>query len=371
MAVGPIPVFAVGALAPLLTAEFSLTRTQLGVLTPVAFGLAAIGAYAGGHLPDRFGPRRILVGLYAGSLVSLVVFALAGTFSVLLVALAFSGIAMSLSNPVTNALIARLIEPGRRGAVMGLKQSGVPMGQFLAGASLPVGALLWGWRGMMLAVAVLPLAGIVTSLRSLPRDPPPVAAGPLVRPGGVVANVWILSLYSFLIAVVLQAVGVYVSLYAFEEVAMTSTRAGLVVGVFGAVGIVARILWGRVAEGCRTVSAPLTLLAGLAALSVAGFLVAQQLGAWLVWVAAAGFGASAVSVNVVAMLATFRMASPENTGRATGVIVLGMYSGFLAGPPIFGAVTDALGSYTVAWSGAIGLCVLAMLVSLWLRRQGA
>ena len=104
---------------------------------------------------------------------------------------------------------------------------------------------------------------------------------------------------------------------------------------------------------------------------MAGFLVAQQLGTWLVWVAAAGFGASAVSVNVVAMLATFRLASPETTGRATGVIVLGMYSGFLAGPPAFGAVTDALDSYTVAWSGAIGLCVVAMLVSLWLRRQGA
>lgn len=371
MAVGPIPVFAVGALAPLLTSEFDLTRTELGVLTPVAFGVAAIGGYAGGHLPDRLGPRRILIALYTCALIAFVGFAAAPTFVALIVALLFAGLAMSLSNPVTNALVGRQLPPGERGVVMGLKQSGVTMGQFLAGTTLPLGALVWGWRGVLIAGAALPLAGILISWRTLPPDSQPVERRVARKVGDLDPVVWILSLYSFLIAVVLQATGVYASLYAFEEVAVSSAVAGTVVGVFGVVGIAARITWGRIAEGRRTVSGPLTLLAGLTGLSMVGFLTAQHVGGWLLWVSAVMFGASAAAVNVVAMLGTFRIASPETTGRATGIIVLGMYSGFVVGPATFGMVTDAVGSYAVGWTCAATLCVVAMGVAQWLRHRGA
>jgi predicted MFS family arabinose efflux permease len=370
MAVGPFPVFAVGALAQLLTAEFDLSRTQLGVLTPVAFGIAAVGAYTGGHLPDRLGPRRILLGLYVCATLSFLAFAVAWSFSALIGALAFAGIAMSLANPVTNAFIGRLLPPGERGGVMGLKQSGVPMGQFLAGATLPVGALLWNWRGVLVAAATLPIVGIVVSLRTLPHDPP-VAPGDRRLPKGAVdGSVWVLSLYSFLTAMVLQATGVYIALYAFEEVAMGATLAGATVGVLGAIGIVARILWGRIAERRPTVSGPLMLIAGVAAVAMVGFLLAQQVGGWMLWLAAVVFGASGVAVNAVTMMATFRVAAKEATGRATGVIVLGMYSGFVAGPPVFGAVVDGAGTYTVGWAGAVGVCLAALGVGGWLRLRG-
>ncbi len=370
MGLGPLPLFAVGALAPLLTEEFGLSRTELGLLTPFGFAVAAVGAYLGGHLPDRVGPRRILVALYAASLTAVLVFAAAQSFATLVTVMVLAGAAMSLSNPVTNSLIGRLVEPGTRGGMMGIKQSGVPMAQFLAGVSLPVGAAVWGWRGVLAAVAVLPVAGIVLSLRTLPEDP---VTGKVsaARPKATLSRgVWILSLYSFLVAIVLQAVGVYASLYAYEQVGLGATAAGTVVGVFGGVGIVARLLWGRIAEHRPTVSGPLLLLAGLGAVSLAGFLAAEHVGGWLLWGSAVAFGASAVSVNVVVMLATFRVAKPENTGQATGVIMLGMYSGFVIGPPAFGALTDLLGEYTVAWISAIGVCVVAMGVAAWLRARG-
>jgi predicted MFS family arabinose efflux permease len=370
MAVGPFPVFAVGALAPLLTAEFGLSRTQLGILTPVAFSLAAIGAYLGGHLPDRLGPRRILIGLYVCAALSFLGFAGAWSFPALIAALAFSGIAMSLANPVTNAFIGRLLPAGERGGVMGLKQSGVPMGQFVAGATLPVGALLWNWRGVLLVTATLPLLGIVVSLRTLPRDPDVTPGDRRLPKGTVDPSVWVLSLYSFLTAMVLQATGVYIALYAFEEVAMGATVAGATVGVLGAIGIVARIAWGRAAERRPTVSGPLMLIAGVAAVATVGFLLAQQVGGWMLWLAAGVFGASAVAVNAVTMMATFRVAAAEATGRATGVIVLGMYSGFVAGPPVFGAAVDAAGAYAVGWAGAAAVCVAAVGVGGWLRLRG-
>lgn len=370
MAVGPLLVFAVGALAPRLMGEFALTRTQLGVLTPAAFLIAAAGGYLGGHLPDRFGPRRILVGLYTCAFASFVMFAAAWGFAGLVIALALSGIGMSLTNPVTNALIGRVLPPGERGVVMGLKQSGVPMGQFVAGTALPIGAVVWGWRGVLVVIAALPLVGITASLLTLPADPPSADLRASRASGSVDASVWILSLYSFVLAVVLQSTGVYVSLYAFEEVGLDSTWAGIVVGVFGGVGIAARILWGRIAERQRTISSPLVLLAGLAGLSMVGLLFAEHVGAWLLWVGAMGFGASALSVNVVVMLAVFRIAAADAVGRATGVIMLGMYSGFVVGPPVFGSVADALGSYTLGWAGAAGLCLFGMLVGGWLRRRG-
>ena len=76
------------------------------------------------------------------------------------------------ANPATNSLIATRVEPGRRGGVTGVKQSGVTLGVFLSGAMLPVLERFWGWRGASLTFAVLfGLLALVVHLTLAPDQP--------------------------------------------------------------------------------------------------------------------------------------------------------------------------------------------------------
>jgi MFS family permease len=57
MTVATFMQFAIGALAPILTAEFGLTRTALGGLTMVMYFVGVLFSPLGGTLVDRWGAR--------------------------------------------------------------------------------------------------------------------------------------------------------------------------------------------------------------------------------------------------------------------------------------------------------------------------
>ena len=109
----------------------------------------------------------------------------------------------------------------------------------------------------------------------------------------------------------------------------------------------------------------------LAALAVAGcalpLVVATlpHLGA-LVWVGALGVGGSATAAYAVAMLDVVRNAG-DDTGRASGLVSVGFFLGFAAGPIAFGFLTDQAG-YRAGWIAVAGTLVLAAAAGLPFRR---
>jgi predicted MFS family arabinose efflux permease len=174
--------------------------------------------------------------------------------------------------------------------------------------------------------------------------------------------------YAFFMGAAVAATTAYMALYANETLGLAEKPAGALLAVMGAVGVVARILWGRAAERRPTVAQPLAVLTLAALAAIALVWAAAYTGPWLLWPAAVGVGASAGSWNSVGMLAVVRETAGHGTSRASGHVLTGFYLGLLAMPVAFGALVDATDTYGPAWALAFGCVVAALgIVLAWLR----
>lgn len=371
MGAGPMAIYALTALSPVITADLGLGRTAFGSLATVAFTVAAVCSTFGGRFIDRAGARTVLVVLFAGSGIALVLIAAAPGYVWLLIAVALSGAAQSLSNPVTNRLIATRLLPGRQGVVMGVKQSGVQLMQFTAGASLPAAALLVGWRTALGLTAIMAVIGLAFVRSTVPRAPgKPTEKGSQPTTGRLPKAVWWLAAYSLLVGAGLQATNVYMPLYAFEELGLSATAAGATTAVMGGFGLAARFGYGRLAERLQRPRGFLLVLAALAAIGTVLIIGAARQAPGLVWIGTAVHGLTALASNVVAMMAVITLVPGFQIGAATGAMAMGMYMGFALGPIVFGAVTDWTGHYVAGWTFVLVLYGLAAALAIaWMRRD--
>lgn len=368
MAIATFPQFALGALGPVLVDDLGLSRAGLGSLSTAFFIVATPASSFIGHLGERLGGRRLMGLLFAVATASLVAMAAAPSYPWLLVAVGLGGLAIAASNPSTNALIAGHLPSGRRGAVVGLKQSGVQVGSFIAGAALPGLALAIGWRNTLLLVALLSAAGLAATFAIVPHD---AAAASRASAGDGRSTVvrWLVP-YAFFMGAGVSATTAYLALYANETLGMSEATAGALLAVVGAVGVVARILWGRAAERRPTVAGPLAALTIAALAAVALVWAATYAGAWLVWPAAVGVGATAAAWNSVGMLAIVRETGGRGTSTASGHVLTAFYAGLLVMPIAFGALVDATGTYSPAWGLTLATLTAALVLTLAWQRAG-
>ncbi|MQA97647.1 MAG: MFS transporter [Streptosporangiales bacterium] len=125
MGIGPLATYVISATGPLVTAGLDLSRTQLGSIATVTFLAAALASVLAGRAVDVFSARAVMVLLFIGAGVALLAVAAAPSYTWLLLAVTVSGAFQALSNPVTNQLISANVPEGRRGVLMGVKQSGL------------------------------------------------------------------------------------------------------------------------------------------------------------------------------------------------------------------------------------------------------
>jgi MFS family permease len=111
----------------------------------------------------------------------------------------------------------------------------------------------------------------------------------------------------------------------------------------------------------------LTLLAALASLAILAIICASAVASWLLWVGAALFSCSVLAANVVVMLAVVRAAA-TSIGRSTGLVSLGLFLGFMVGPPATGVVVDQAG-FAPAWCVLLAITMgLTTLPLVWQKR---
>lgn len=364
--------FVIGVLAPLLLDDLAMSRSQLGLLTTVLYLVGGFGSPVAGHLVDRFGGRTILLLLFVAGAAGTVGVAAAPSYPWLLGAMVVAGFGLAAGNPVTNKLVAAHIPVGRQGVLMGVKQAGVPMGKFLAGVVMPAAALWLGWRNAVLLGLVIPVAGLVSGAVLLPSDggAPTSRAERRGRPlGGGVRR---LAVYAFLMGTGVAVVNVYLPLYAHDELGMSVTAAGAVASLTGIVGVVSRIVWGRMTDRMVDVTGTLRGIAASSALAVAMLVLARWWGEWLLWLAAFIFGASTLGWIVVGMAGVVAMTDLRDAGRASGFVLLGFYTGFVSSPALFGWTVDRLGVYAPGWiSITIAFAAATVVTLLWRPGEGA
>jgi predicted MFS family arabinose efflux permease len=371
MAAGTVAGPAIGVLASVLRDEFGITRAEVGRLAGLYAISGALVSPLAGRLADRIGGRPTMVITAAGGAATFVVFALAPSYTWLMVMAVVAGLPNGGSNPGTNRVVAGLVPLTQRGTVTGVKQSGVQLGRFVAGISLPAAVAAFGLRSALLLAAVA-IAGIAIAIPlALPADPRPEPSGSAsAGPARMPPAVWWLAAYATLMGAGAGATFAFTALFAEERMGFTNQEAGVLVAVSGLVAVVSRIALAHSAQTSAHFAVPLERIALGAAASLLLMAAAPDLGAWALWLSVAAGAVTLGSWNSVAMLATMASTPTAQAGRAAGWVVGGFLAGLGVAPPLFGAVVDRYDAYEQGWLAvAVTALAAAAATRVWRLRE--
>lgn len=123
-------------MAEAIKADLSLSDTQIGLLTGVAFAVCySLLSLPLARAADRGSPRLVLVSCILGWSAMTMLGGLAASF--LLLAFTRFGVAFGEAGgtPAGHAIIARKIRPERRGLAIGLFAMGIPLGTMVGFAA--------------------------------------------------------------------------------------------------------------------------------------------------------------------------------------------------------------------------------------------
>src|SRR5690625_1641969 len=205
MGAGPLIVYALSALSPLVIADLDLTRTQFGSLATLTFAAAGLASIRAGRVADTASARRVMLWLLIGASGAVLAASVAMNYPVLVIAVLASGVAQALSNPVTNRIAVRRVPPARRGVVMGVKQSGVRIVHAATGLFLPTLAVLAGGGGATaIAAGACLLLGSLLVARFVPREQNLSRSQSNVSGARLPAPVWWLAGFAFLAGTAMQ-----------------------------------------------------------------------------------------------------------------------------------------------------------------------
>ena len=362
---------AISPLAPFLVDDLGLSRRQIGLLVTASVVGASGVLLLAGSLSDRFGVRRLFL---LGMILAGIPLALAGwmpDYGWLLVPMALYGIGNGFALPPTTRAIVEWFPTRRRGLAMGIKQTGVALAGLICGILVPPLGQAFGWRGTVLTLGLIVVAsGIIAWLvyRDRPVEP---FGGTTARPGfgGVVRNpsLLLLSGVTFLYAGVQLSLVGFLVLFLTERLALSVPEAGALLALAQAGGVVGRIGWGVVSDvvfgGRRK---PIMAIIGVLA-AASSFLLAMtgpDTPRVVLLLTLAVAGVSAIGWNGINMTFVAEIAGRRASATAAGLNLTASYLGIMVGPPLFGLLVDATGSYAAAFHMG-GVASLLALLLLW------
>jgi MFS family permease len=378
IAIVSLIILAIGYGAPLITAialkpiaaDLGTQRSEPALASSLAYLGAGVGGILMGYLTERIGIRWIVM-FGAMMIAAGTVLSASGGLTELYVGHAvFMGAlgASCMFSPIMT-YVSRWFDR-RRGTAIALISSG----QYIAGVVWPnviqLGVVYWGWRqamawfGILVAVAVVPLAGVF--LRAPPKAPASSFAhhGPPAgtRVAGFSPNVALIML-SFAIFCCCMTMSMPMQhLVAFcGDLGIGATTGAVMLSVLMFSAFMARQFWGWLSD---RVGGLRTILYGSAAQAVAmsGFLLTQdEVGLFTV---SAAFGLGYAGL-IPAYILTARAVYPvtEASWRVPIIMFAGLL-GMAGGGWAAGALYDVFGTYGPAFATGVGFNLLNLVVIL-------
>jgi sugar phosphate permease len=367
---------AVSPLAPSLTGELGLSRSQVGLVVTAFYGGAVLLLTAAGWISDRLGVRRMFLFGLIGCGLPLVLAAQADGLPFLVAAMFVGGLGNALALPPTTRAIIYWFPPRTRGLAMGIKQTGVALAGAIMGLVVPQLVPSLGWRGSLAAIGwFTAAAGLLAWL--LYREHPDAQRGQAAnRSAGASLhellgnrNLILLSAASlFLAAIQLSLVG-FMVLFLKERLGFDAVVAGGLLALAQSAGIAGRIGWGVVSDllfGGQRKVVMLIIAAGSTVSAFGLSLIGPGLAAFILPVLLVLTGLSAIGWNGINMTFVAELAGRRASATAAGLNLTGSYLGIMAGPPLFGLLVDATGSYVPAYlaAGLLGLIAFVLIAQI-------
>jgi MFS family permease len=361
-----------GALGPEFRTEFGLSAAALGALLAAGFIGNAVILIPAGTLVDRIGPRQPLIigGLLSG--VALVAAGLARNAVLVGVGLFAFGIVAAFVAVAGTVSVFHGFDAERRGMALGVRQMSVSAGGLVAAGLLPGLAAIGGVRLALIVSGVLAAvfatgfglaspSGAFHERASKSRRID--LAGLLGTPG-----MWRVVAISAVHVTVLSA-ALNFSVPAIRDAGASAPVGAALFAVVSASAMVARLLWGRVADHGDGTRRRATLRdVGLVTL----------VGALLYWAAGpVGPGAQlpamfvfsfgAMGANGILYLIAGELTGPARAGQAVGLVSMVLFGWSALMSPLLGRIADVAG-FDALWPISAGLACLSIALTLGLPR---
>jgi FSR family fosmidomycin resistance protein-like MFS transporter len=360
-----------------IRADYGVSYTELGLAIATFNVVSAVFQTPTGFLIDWIGARLILIaGLTLGA-AAVLVMGLVPSFSVMVVMMAFNGLANTVYHPADYAILSHVISSRRIGHAFSVHTFAGMLGTAVAPASLLLLQSVVGWRGALIAAAILGFAVAallaVNGDRLFDRVQPSKEARAAYAGDGdtgwrLLFSTPILQNLLFFVLLAITSGGVsnysvvaLSALYATPiGVANTALSAFLLLSALGV--LVGGMFAVRTSH--HAVVASLGLLATGAAVLIVGTV---DLGAVLLIVAMAA-GGLANGIVMPSRDMIVRAVTPRGSyGKVFGFVTTGFNIGGIVAPPIYGALMDH--GYPRAVFVVVGLASLAGIVTVIMRAR--
>lgn len=345
----------VAVLAVFVRQDLHLTLAEMGLLVSAMSLGVVTGQILSGLVIDGPGPRAVLLWGTILAVVLAAILSLASTFAFWLVGLGLLGVALASVPSSGTRTIFSAFDARLRGLVMGIRQTGVPVGSALAAALLPLLALSLGLHRVWFVMAAFIFVTGTLFLLAMPPWRRPVAR----RAGsGSLAGMWgPMALALILVSGQYSALAFMITnLHVREGWSLGAAGLGLaLIQVGGGMGRVGFGWWSDRMHRRGPVIAGLGLLASLMAFFVArlphGAAVVVIIPVlWLLGVGGVGW-------NGLVLTWAGERVGTMRAGQAMSWTGSAAFLGSALYPPLFGAVVDRTHDFAIAWTG-LGIWLL-------------
>ena len=346
--------FTFGVFFKPMSVEFGASHASAATIFAITASLTNLLGIIGGHLGDRFGPRRVMIagalslglGLFMTSRVGHIQAAYA-TYGICV------GIGVALTYVPVLAMVGGWFRK-RRTAALGITVSGIGCGTLVCVPLAAVAIEHFGWRGAYRLTSVIATAGLL-SCAALAKAPPVAAVYGASRLRAIVRTRPFITLYvtSMLSSMAIFVPFVYLPSFA-QTRGVSEVRAAALIGFIGASSVVGRLGLGALADRFEALKLykAATLLLGLsfiiwgfpgsyASLVVFAIVMGSAYGGWVVML-------PAVLAEIFGV---------EGLGSTLGAVYSGSAISAVIGTPLAGFLIDKTGSYL--WAAALaGISVI-------------
>jgi MFS family permease len=358
----------VPVLTPVAAPELGISPTSVGVYVGLIYLTSMISSLLSAKFVLRYGAVRVSQACLVFCAVGLIMTATAWLPAIAVGALII-GLGYGPTTPASSHILAKTTPPDLMAFVFSLKQTGVPLGGAMAGAIVPTLVVFFGWKASALYVSALCLillfmiqptrAGLDKDRQSSECFSYKGVADPIKM---VLSQSGIrrVTIASFFFAGMQLCLTSYIVIYLSKNLGMALIRAGLILSAAQTAGVVGRIVWGAMADRYVQPRSMLGLL-GIA-MSVGAAATAFFSPAWpyaAIFVVSVVYGGTAIGWNGVYLAEVARLAPPGFAGTATGGTMFFTFLGVVVGPPVFGAITEATGSFSIGFLSFAAATVLS------------
>jgi NNP family nitrate/nitrite transporter-like MFS transporter len=342
----------VSAMMPTIRERMGLSASEVGIALAVPVLLGSLGRIPLGILADRYGSRRVTIGVLICSVIAGALVGLVETYPLLLVCGFFLGVGLASFSGAAG-LASGWYPPQRQGAAMGVYGMG-NIGQSLAALAAPMMAAAmtyyWGF-GFFAVLAFVWLIAFWMLAKDGRRAPPKTLTQALEPLRSQMT--WILSLYYFLTFGGLVAMGLFLPVLLTEVFPSQLLEgagkfdAGFRAAGFAALATLLRPVGGSLADrvGGQKVLIWVFPAVAVLALCMAGALALDTPSLFLFSVGALGM-AAAIGLGNGAVFKLVPQYFPQSVGSVTGLVgAAGGLGGFFP-PLVIGVLREATGTYT-------------------------